>query len=246
MTSPLLTIRVRRKRYGAVDVLREIHLQIVEGEIVALVGSSGCGKSTLLRIAAGLDREFDGDVAVRGHAISGPSPEIRFVFQEPRLFPWLSVAENVAFDAGGLRAADPRRVDALLHEVGLAGLGDRLPKELSGGQAQRVAIARGLYLEPRVLLLDEPFSAVDALTRVRLQELLLRIAHQHGTTVLLATHDIDEAVYLGDRVAVLESKPGRIGREIEIRHEQAADRPRERGDRAAAGEVLEALSALAF
>lgn len=193
------------------DVLRDLRLTVAAGERVALVGASGCGKSTLLRIVAGLDRDVDGAVRLDGRLITAPTREIRFVFQEPRLFPWLTVARNVAFDVGGGSSVDTDRVEALLDEVGLAGLGARLPKQLSGGQAQRVAIARGLYAQPRVLLLDEPFSAVDAFTRTRLQDLLLRVTRAHGITVLMVTHDIDEAVRLSDRVVVLQSDPGRVG-----------------------------------
>ena len=225
----LLSVDVRCKHFGAGDVLREVQLQVEEGELVSLVGASGCGKSTLLRLVAGLDREFDGSVELDGRPVRGPMRDIRFVFQEPRLFPWLSVARNVSFDLEGA-GASASRVEALLEEVGLSGLGGRLPKQLSGGQAQRVAIARGLFVQPRVLLLDEPFSAVDAFTRLKLQDLLLRVAQAHRITVLLVTHDIDEAVQLSDRVLVLEADPGRIAAEVPI----ALPRPR---DRAHAGTV---------
>ncbi|HET7868597.1 MAG TPA: ATP-binding cassette domain-containing protein [Burkholderiaceae bacterium] len=153
--SVLLDLQVRRKAYGDRTVLQDVALSLHDGEFVALVGASGCGKSTLLRIAAGLDRGFDGQVRLAGQPVLRPTREIRFVFQEPRLFPWLNVARNVAFDLGGPQS-DPARVEALLAEVGLAGLGERLPKQLSGGQAQRVAMARGLFVQPQVLLLDEP------------------------------------------------------------------------------------------
>jgi len=223
MSTALLDVHVRRKRFGTRDVLRDLRLSLREGEIVALVGASGCGKSTLLRIVAGLDREAEASVALADTPVTAPVREIRFVFQEPRLFPWLTVARNVAFDLGG-RRFDRARVDALLDEVGLTGLGDRLPKQLSGGQAQRVAIARGLFVQPRLLLLDEPFSAVDAFTRLKLQDLLLKVARAHGITVLLVTHDIDEAVHLSDRVLVLEADPGRIAAEIPV----GMPHPRER------------------
>jgi sulfonate transport system ATP-binding protein len=211
----LLDVHVRTKRFGASEVLRDVHLLVPRGEFVALVGASGCGKSTLLRIIAGLDNDFEGSVKLEGSPLGGPTRSIRFVFQEPRLFPWLHVAENVAFDAPDEPDRAPR-VAALLEEVGLAGLGERLPKELSGGQAQRVAIARGLYVSPRILLLDEPFSAVDALTREKLQDLLLRLARKHAITVVLVTHDIVEAVRLADRVLVLEANPGRVMTDLEI------------------------------
>jgi sulfonate transport system ATP-binding protein len=224
MTAPaLLDLHVRRKAFGDRIVLQDVALSLHQGEVVALVGASGCGKSTLLRIAAGLDRGFEGHVRLAGLPVAGPTREIRFVFQEPRLFPWLTVASNVAFDLGGPQA-DPARVEALLSEVGLEGLGTRLPKQLSGGQAQRVAIARGLFVQPHVLLLDEPFSAVDAFTRLKLQDLLLRVAHAHGITVLLVTHDIDEAVHLADRVIVLEADPGRIRAEVAVPQPRPRDR----------------------
>ncbi|MFT3956069.1 MAG: ABC transporter ATP-binding protein [Piscinibacter sp.] len=218
----MLEVHVRRKRFGAKDVLRDVRLSLREGEIVSLVGASGCGKSTLLRIVAGLDREAEARVTLDGTPVGAPLRQIRVVFQEPRLFPWLSVARNVAFDLGG-RRFDRARVETLLDEVGLAALGERLPKQLSGGQAQRVAIARALFVQPRLLLLDEPFSAVDAFTRLKLQALLLKVARAHGITVLLVTHDIAEAVQLSDRVLVLEADPGRIAAELAL----ALPHPRE-------------------
>ena len=240
MTS-LLQIEIARKRFGARTVLSEVELAVAEGEFVSLVGASGCGKSTLLRIAAGLDRDFEGRVRFDGRPVVEPMREIRFVFQEPRLFPWLAVARNVSFDLEG-RAVDAARVASLLEKVGLAGLGNRLPKQLSGGQAQRVAIARALFLQPRLLLLDEPFSAVDAFTRLRLQELLLRVAQAHGITVLLVTHDIDEAVHLSDRVIVLEADPARVAARVDV----GLPRPRDRelaGTSAVVTEVRHALQA---
>lgn len=223
---PLLSLQVQRKAFGPRTVLQDVSLQLQAGECVALVGASGCGKSTLLRIVAGLDRDHQGRVLLAGTPVTAPTRDIRFVFQEPRLFPWLTVAGNVAFDDDAARSQRPR-VEALLEEVGLAGLADRLPKQLSGGQAQRVAIARGLFVQPRLLLLDEPFSAVDAFTRLRLQALLRRVAQAHGITVLLVTHDIDEAVALADRVLVFEADPGRIAAQVPVTlpHPREADAP---------------------
>ncbi|CAN5321595.1 ABC transporter ATP-binding protein [soil metagenome] len=238
MTS-LVDIDVRRKRFGAHTVLDDVRVSIGAGEIVALVGASGCGKSTLLRLVAGLDIDYDGWVRLNGCPVGHPTPDIRFVFQEPRLFPWLTVARNIAFDQnGGVR--DNRRVDALLDEVGLAGLGDRLPKQLSGGQAQRVAIARGLFSNPKLLLLDEPFSAVDAFTRLKLQDLLLGVVRTHGVTALLVTHDIDEAVHLADRVVVLEAEPARVAAQIDI----DLARPRNRDAAATAAAISHVRHAL--
>ncbi len=198
-----LDIHVEEKRYGARTVLRDVSLQLQEGEVVSLIGASGCGKSSLLSIASGLDRHFKGQIKLDGAPLKGVSSDIGFIFQEPRLFPWLTVAENVAFDSDNARASQ-RLVTRLLAEVGLQEHANALPKQLSGGQAQRAAIARGLFTQPRVLLLDEPFSAVDAFTRMKLQDLLLKVAYQHKLTVLLVTHDIDEALYLSDRIVLLD------------------------------------------
>ena len=223
----MLDIHVDEKRHAARLVLRDLHLQIKAGEIVSLIGASGCGKSTLLSLVAGLDRAFRGSIAINGHAPGDAPGKVGLIFQEPRLFPWLSVAENIAFGAGDgrgrIRAA---RVATLLEEVGLRGYENALPKQLSGGQAQRVAIARGLYSQPRLLLLDEPFSAVDAFTRMKLQDLLLRIASQHELTVLLVTHDIDEALHLSERVLQLDSVPAPLRAQFTV----SLPRPRERGD----------------
>jgi sulfonate transport system ATP-binding protein len=200
--SALLEVHVGQKRFANRRVLNNFSAALWPGEIVSLVGASGCGKSTLLRIVAGLDRDHDGHVLLDGVPQHGVSRDIGFIFQEPRLLPWLTVAQNVGFDADPERARDPR-VLALLAEVGLSEVADALPKSLSGGMAQRVAIARGLFNQPRLLLLDEPFSAVDAFTRIRLQELLLSVAREHGTSILLVTHDVDEAAWLSDRVLVM-------------------------------------------
>jgi sulfonate transport system ATP-binding protein len=219
-----LRAAITRKHYGGRLVLDNIELEIAAGEIVSLVGPSGCGKSTVLRIAAGLERDFGGEVSLDGEPLHGPTRAIGVMFQEPRLFPWLTVAKNVAFGARG--AVDEAQVADLLREVGLAAHADSLPKQLSGGQAQRVAIARALYTRPRLLLLDEPFSAVDALARIRLQELLLAVARRHAASVLIVTHDADEAAYLADRVLVLDADPGRLRREIQV----PLARPRDRRD----------------
>jgi sulfonate transport system ATP-binding protein len=231
VSSPLLDVHVARKRFGDKTVLCDVRVQLDAGEVVTLVGASGCGKSTLLRVVAGLDTDCEGEVRVRGEPLRGLTRDIRFVFQEPRLFPWLTVERNVAFDLEGDGDPSPA-VTELLREVGLEGLGDALPKQLSGGQAQRVAIARGLFARPSLLLLDEPFSAVDAFTRIKLQDLLLTLARAHDVTVLMVTHDIDEAVHLSDRVLVLEADPGRLREQVHI----TLARPRSRED--AQGAVL--------
>lgn len=223
--SSLLDISIHEKNYGEREVLRNVQLQLGQGEIVSLIGASGCGKSSLLSIVAGLDKLFRGSVRLDGTTLKGVSRDIGFIFQEPRLFPWLTVAENIAFDLGRSERKHPL-VASLLEEVGLDGYADALPKQLSGGQAQRVAIARGLFTRPRVLLLDEPFSAVDAFTRMKLQDLLAQIAHQHGLSVLLVTHDIDEAVYLSDRIVMLGSAPQSLHAEFSF----PLARPRQRTD----------------
>jgi len=220
-----LDIHIAEKRYGQRTVLRDVSLQLQQGEVVSLIGASGCGKSSLLSIASGLDREFRGQIKMDGAPLHGVSREIGFIFQEPRLFPWLTVAQNVAFD----NDKDPQLVKRLLSEVGLDDHAAALPKQLSGGQAQRAAIARGLFTQPRVLLLDEPFSAVDAFTRMKLQDLLLRVAHEHRLTVLLVTHDIDEALYLSDRVVLLDGTAAPALTEF-----HPGPSPRKRGDVSAA------------
>jgi sulfonate transport system ATP-binding protein len=202
-----------------------VSLALGENEIVAVVGGSGCGKSTLLRLASGLDRASRGRVLLNGQTVDDPVPSIGMVFQEPRLLPWLTVAENVAFGIQDLPEAQRRaRVDALLGEVGLHGYAARWPKELSGGQAQRVAIARALAPEPDVLLLDEPFSALDAFTRIDLQDHLIRLWQHHRRTFLLVTHDIEEAVALADRVVVMRPNPGRLAAEIPVNLRRPRDR----------------------
>lgn len=237
----MLNVHIRRKRFAgrAEPVLGELRLSLAAGEMLTLVGASGCGKSTLLRIVAGLDTEFEGQVLLDGRPQQGLSRDIGYVFQEPRLFPWLTVAENVGFDVG--QGYDAARVSALLAEVGLTGYERSLPKQLSGGQAQRVAIARALYTRPRLLLLDEPFSAVDAFTRIKLQDLIIELARAHGSSLLLVTHDVEEAVLLSDRVLVLEALPGRIARELVV---DGAPRPRLRSAPRLAALRTEVLNAL--
>lgn len=229
--APLLDLQVERKAFGDTPVLGQLDLQLQPGEIVSLLGPSGCGKSTLLRLVAQLDREFTGTLRHRPE-------QVGFVFQEPRLMPWLSVADNIGFSAD--KGYDHERVARLIDEVGLTGFADALPKALSGGMAQRVAIARGLYGQPQLLLLDEPFSAVDAFTRFKLQDLLLELARRHHTALLVVTHDVDEALYLSDRVLVIGNRPGTICRELRVTLPTPRDRRDERLGRLRA-EALEAL-----
>lgn len=233
MSAPLLDLHIERKSFAAATVLQNVRLQLAEREVVSLLGPSGCGKSTLLRIVAGLERDFRGRLQR-----SAGGERVAYVFQEPRLMPWLSVAENIGFADD--RRYDRERVARLIREVGLEGFADALPKQLSGGMAQRVAIARGLYAQPQVLLLDEPFSAVDAFTRMKLQDLLLELAERHAIALLLVTHDVDEALYLGDRVLVMGSRPGGVRQELRV----GLPRPRDRRDPALAALKAEALTEL--
>lgn len=184
-----------------IDVLTDVDLNISPGEIVALLGPSGCGKSTLLRLVAGLERATSGLVCVDRHEVSGIDPRCSVVFQEPRLLPWRTVAANVKL--GARISAQASEVDEWLDLVGLEGFGRYIPRQISGGMAQRAALARALIGHPGVLLMDEPFAALDALTRMQMQDLLNDVVERIGTTVLLVTHDIDEALYLADRVVVL-------------------------------------------
>lgn len=239
MSEPLLSLEVTSKSFNGRQVLRRVSVRVRPGEVVSLLGPSGCGKSTLLRIVAGLDRDYDGWALVKGEPVHVHSPHTGIVFQEPRLLPWLTVAQNVGFEEGARGARDPR-TRALLEEVGLADYGDAWPKQLSGGMAQRVAIARGLFSQPELLLLDEPFSALDAFTRMRLQDLLLSVARRHGTALLMVTHDVDEALYLSDRVLVMGARPGTIREEVEL----PLAHPRDRADPALSRRKARVLDAL--
>lgn len=193
------------------QALSGVTLDVAQGEIVAFVGGSGCGKTTMLRLIAGLEQATQGAVELDGETLSAPHASVGVIFQEPRLLPWLTVAQNIGFGLDGLpRAEREARVEEALLRVGLSGYGGRWPRELSGGQAQRVAIVRALVARPKVLLLDEPFSALDAFTRASLHEHLLGLWEAHKPTLLLVTHDVDEAVTLADRVIVLQPRPGRI------------------------------------
>ena len=190
---------------GTHEVLREVTFTAEPGEIISVIGSSGCGKSTLLRAAAGLNRITAGTVRIGEKAVTGLDERVAIGFQEPRLLPWRTVADNVALGLpqGTKKAAGTVRVAELLELVGLSEYATHRPKEISGGMAQRVSLARALARTPGVLLLDEPFGALDALTRINMQDLLLDVHRQDPTTILLVTHDVEEALYLSDRVIVL-------------------------------------------
>jgi len=200
--------------------LQDIDLTVAQHEFVAILGPSGCGKSTLLNMVAGFDHPTRGTVKVEGEPILEPSPRRCVVFQEPALFPWLTVMDNVVF--GPKTRAQPAaeyraRAAQIIEQVGLRGFEASYPAELSGGMRQRVGIARVLIMEPRVLLMDEPFGSLDAQTRTLMQELLLALWERHHQTVLFITHDIEEALLLADRVCVMTARPGRIKKSIEVR-----------------------------
>ena len=205
--------RVRKAFTAARPLFSGVDLEVQAGEVVAVLGASGCGKSTLIRLVAGLERPDAGVVRVGNRSVNGPLEQVGLMFQEPRLLPWLDTAANVAFGLrDGLRGtvAGDLRVRELLSAVGLRDAGALLPHQLSGGMAQRVALARALARAPEVLLLDEPFGAVDALTRTGLQNLLLDVAARARTTVLLVTHDVEEALRVAGRLVVLGGRPARL------------------------------------
>ncbi len=212
---PIIKVEHLNKEYTVdkvqVKVLNDINLEINKGEFITIVGHSGCGKSTLLKIICGLVKYEDGYVERNGAKVDGPGPMCGMVFQDHRLLPWLKISENVEF---GLKNVSPKNKKATslkyLRMVGLEGFENSYPSQLSGGMSQRAAIARGLANNPNILLLDEPFGALDALTRIQMQKEILRIKEEQGTTMVMVTHDIDEAIYLGDRIVVMSARPGEI------------------------------------
>jgi NitT/TauT family transport system ATP-binding protein len=227
-TPPKIEARGLRKRYegAAVDVLQGIDLRIEAGEFVTFVGASGCGKSTLLRCIGGLEHHDGGELQVDGRAVDGPGPERGMVFQHYSLYPWLSVRENIRFcrqlrvHAGERTSAEVEaasgRADALLRLMGLGAVAEAWPAQLSGGMQQRVAIARALMSRPGVLLMDEPFGALDAQTREVMHELIAHVHRLERTTVVFVTHDVEEAIYLGGRVVLMAPRPGRIDTVFEV------------------------------
>jgi sulfonate transport system ATP-binding protein len=204
------------------SVLADVSIDVSAGEVVALLGPSGCGKSTLLRLIAGLDTATSGSVEVDGHEVRSVDARCSLVFQEPRLLPWRSVTDNVALGARG--KVDAAELEQLLTQVGLAGFAHHFPRQISGGMAQRAALARALIGSPGVLLLDEPFAALDALTRLQMQDLVADVVAETGATVIFVTHDIDEALHLADRVVVLGHRGEGISAVVDV----PFDRPRDR------------------
>src|SRR5437660_12408840 len=228
-----LRVRGASKYFAAVNgaavgalALDRVSLFVSAGELVSVVGPSGCGKSALLRLLAGLILPTEGEVLVGGEQITAPSAERGLVFQDPNLFPWLTVRRNIeaGLVARGVLKQQRGEVDEFMRLVGLEGFADAFPHHLSGGMAQRVALARAMINHPKVLLLDEPLGALDAFTRMRMQDEVLRLWHARGTTMLLVTHDIDEAIYMSERIMIMSPPPGRIERTISV----AIGRPRQR------------------
>jgi NitT/TauT family transport system ATP-binding protein len=206
-----MTFERKGDRAEAVHVLEDINLEVRDGEFVCLVGPSGCGKSTLLNIAGGFLAATRGEILVDGEPVLAPDPKRIFIFQENALFPWLTVEENVGFGVKRTTAAERRElIEHYIEMVGLAGFARAFPRELSGGMRQRVEIARALAAEPDVLFMDEPFGALDYLTRLRLRHELIQIWQREKRTVLFVTHDVEEAVQLADRVVVMGKRPSRI------------------------------------
>jgi NitT/TauT family transport system ATP-binding protein len=232
------TFRVRGaagQKGHLLPVLRQMSFDVYDNEVVSLIGESGCGKTTLLRIVQGLIRLDTGTILVDGAAVKGPGRDRGFVFQQANLLPWRTARQNVEF---GLelqhldRAGRANRARELLDLVGLGAASEQFPHQLSGGMQQRIGLARALAIDPAILLMDEPFSALDAQNREILQQELLRIHRQTGKTILFVTHDLDEAIYLSDRIVVLAAKPGRVRRIMEVPFPRPRDElPRLRGDR---------------
>ena len=249
LSEPALIVRAVSKTFPGTDgskiqVLSDISLRVGPGEIVALIGQSGCGKSTLLRLIAGLDSPTSGDLWVGVEQITAPSAERGLMFQDHTLFPWLTVKGNIeaALRARGLLRQRRHEVAEYLRLVGLEAFANTYPHQLSGGMAQRAALARALINHPKLLLLDEPFGALDPFTRMQMQEEVLTLVRSRAMTMLLVTHDIDEAIAMGDRVVTMTSRPGRIKDVLEV----PMSWPRQRGSAeflALRNQLLESLNA---
>lgn len=229
-----LSIRIEQKYVGTgtnrLKILGQCHFELMPGELLVVLGESGCGKSTLLRLLLALDTDYEGQILSGKNPVGRHFPSRGMVFQEPRLLPWLTALQNVEFAMSGSDSGEDRRTRAtrILALLGLKGFEENLPRQLSGGMAQRVAIARALVNLPDILLLDEPFAALDLHTRFRLQDELLNIIKETGTTTMLVTHDIDEALYLADRILVMTRRPG----SVKTVHEVQGTKPRQRASQA--------------
>jgi len=208
------------------NVLNDINLSVNDGEFLSIIGSSGCGKSTLLRMIVGIDRNFSGSILSYGNPVIGTGVDRGMVFQESRLFPWLTVEKNILFGISKKLSNSEKKelVRVQLELVGLSNFAKAYPSQLSGGMKQRISIARALINKPKLLLLDEPFGALDAMTRINMQQEILKIWEKEKTTMILVTHDIDEAIYLGNRVVVLSSRPGRIKEIVPVELTRPRDR----------------------
>jgi sulfonate transport system ATP-binding protein len=204
------------KERERIHVLKDIDLQVKEGEFITVIGTSGCGKSTLLKAISGLDTDYSGEIQLDGERVTGPGIKQGVIFQEPRLFPWLTVERNIAANLSLNEIEIKKNVEKLINLVRLVGFEKAYPKELSGGMAQRVSIARALLRKPKILLLDEPFGALDAFTRSHMQEALLDIWREEKTSMVFVTHDIDEAIYLGNKIVIMSSRPGTIQKIVSI------------------------------
>ena len=235
VASKAASLRVRHvsKHFAAANgvgvaalALDDVSLSLAVGELVSVVGPSGCGKSTLLRLIAGLLTPSSGELSIGAEPITSPSAERGLVFQDPNLFPWLTVRRNIeaGLVARGVLREKRAEVDEFMRLVGLETFADAYPHHLSGGMAQRVALARALINHPQVLLLDEPLGALDAFTRMHMQDEVLRLWQTHRTTMLLVTHDIDEAIYMSDRIVIMTQRPGKIDQTIPV----DLNRPRDR------------------
>ena len=200
------------------EVLAGVDLTVKKGELLAIVGASGCGKSTLLKLITTLETISSGEILLDGEPVNGPSPKCSMIFQEARLFPWLTVEQNIEFVISDTvpRAEKKKMVDYYIKLVGLTEFTNAVPNQLSGGMQQRVSIARALATRPQLLLLDEPFGALDAFTRMAMQQEVLRIWEQDKTTMMIVTHDIDEAIYLSNRVVIMEKNPGVVKKIVPV------------------------------
>lgn len=228
----ILTIESLRRIYkdddGAdVEALEDVSLKVKRGEFISIIGASGCGKTTLLRSIAGLDKPDSGSIVMDDHPITKPDPERGYVFQQGGLFNWLTVEQNISYGLKTRRVYKQKKDDVAkyIELVGLKGFEDSYPYQISGGMAQRVAIARTLINEPEMLLLDEPMGALDSFTRADIQDKLLELHRLNGITMVLVTHDIDEAIYLSDRIVIMTPRPGKISNIIEVK----IPHPRQRG-----------------
>jgi sulfonate transport system ATP-binding protein len=210
---------------GSVTALEGVDLEIKDGEFISIIGTSGCGKTTLLRVIGGLEQDYDGHIRLNGKEITGPGTDRAIIFQDHRLFPWYSIQDNISFGSTAKDSPEKReRVQHYLDLVGLKGFEKAFPGQVSGGMAQRAAIARALVGKPDLLLLDEPLGALDALTRMYMQQELERIWQEESSTMVMVTHDIEEAIYLSDKIIIMSNRPGTIKRIVPV----PLARPRDR------------------